>query len=75
MVVQGLSAKAGWSDSQWRCSTVLFIRARARGPHAFLKVGGLQHQRRELRRYVAETAGYIQKRSADGRYMAGTAGV
>ena len=34
-----------------------------------------QHQRRELRRSVATIAGYIQKRSADGRYMAGTAGV
>ena len=34
-----------------------------------------QHQRRELRRSVAETMSYIQKRSADGRYMAGTAGV
>ena len=34
-----------------------------------------EHQRRELRRSVATIAGYIQKRSADGRYMAGTAGV
>ena len=25
-----------------------------------------QHQRREIRRSVAETAGYIQKRSTDG---------
>ena len=39
------------------------------------KPGIYQHQRRELRRSVATIAGYIQKRSADGRYMAGTAGV
>ena len=34
-----------------------------------------QHQRRELRRSVAETAGYIQKRSADGPLHGRSSGV
>jgi len=34
-----------------------------------------QHQHRELRRSVAETAGYIKKRSADGPLHGRSSGV
>ena len=34
-----------------------------------------QHQRRALRRSIAKSTSYVKKRSAAGRYMAGTAGV